>query len=78
MIITCRACDERRHTGTANGCTGIAVYMEQDGPQRLVCDCHCRYSIRLAQRKREAVSDVLVLMRRHGLTVDDLTAEATP
>jgi hypothetical protein len=32
-----KACDEGRH----RDCDGVAVFIEQDGPQRYRCGCYC-------------------------------------
>lgn len=37
LLTTSLQCDRGLHAD----CTGAAVYMEQDGPQRYVCHCGC-------------------------------------
>lgn len=59
MRFTSTHCDNREH----GMCDGTCVYMDQDGPQRLVCECGCHSKVREARRKDEALRKVQRLLR---------------
>ncbi len=59
----CRSCDAGKHID----CSGIAVYMDQDGHQFLICRCHCQTQ-RLAERdQQQGISEVNHLIKALGL-----------
>lgn len=62
-VLTSTACDKREH----GDCDGTCVYMEQDGPNRYLCDCLCHAKVRAAQREQEALGRVRRFLREQGL-----------
>ncbi len=63
MKPTCRVCDAGKHID----CSGIAVYMDQDGRQLLICRCHCQTQ-RLAERdQQQSISEINRLIQVLGL-----------
>ncbi len=63
MMFTCKVCDEKRHMD----CTGVAVYMDQDGPQNYICQCYCRERKLTERDLQQRVAKVNLLIRDLGL-----------
>ena len=63
MRHTSTSCDKREH----GGCDGTALYMDQDGPNRYVCECYCHQAAQDARRREDDLRAVRKFMREVGL-----------
>jgi hypothetical protein len=63
MRATCSNCDRGKHSE----CNGTAVYIEQDGANRYVCECFCRSRTLRDVQHSARMAEVRSLMIKLGV-----------